>query len=174
MVVCSTLITHTFVLWLPLFYIYIYISLFWLCWVSVTIHGIFSCDMQTLSYGMWDLVPWPRIEPGPPTLGAQSLNHWTTKDVPSNCLCNQPLLVLAGFISSSIGVGRESAIMYTMKQALHGHLSHLPWDSCILSSTPCDSLGWPFTSPYHLLGWYCTKDSHSAVYWALTRCQVQC
>ena len=33
---------------------------------------IFSC-------GMWDLVPWPGIEPGPFALGAQSLNHWTTK-----------------------------------------------------------------------------------------------
>ena len=24
-----------------------------------------SCSMCTLSYGMWDLVPWPGIEPGP-------------------------------------------------------------------------------------------------------------
>ena len=37
--------------------------------------GIFSC-------GMWDLVPWPGIEPGPPALGGQSLNHWTTREVP--------------------------------------------------------------------------------------------
>ena len=37
---------------------------------------IFSCDMQ-------GLVPWPGIEPGPgpPALGAQSLTHWTTKEV---------------------------------------------------------------------------------------------
>ena len=27
---------------------------------------------------MWDLVPWPGIEPRLPTLGAQSLSHWTT------------------------------------------------------------------------------------------------
>ena len=26
-----------------------------------------------LSCSMWDLVPWPGIEPGPPALGAQSL-----------------------------------------------------------------------------------------------------
>ena len=38
------------------------------CW-------IFSC-------GVWDLVPWPEIEPRPPELGAQSLNHWTTREVP--------------------------------------------------------------------------------------------
>ena len=29
----------------------------------------------------WDLVPWPEIQPEPPALGAQSLNHWTTREV---------------------------------------------------------------------------------------------
>ena len=36
---------------------------------------LFGCDM-------WDLVPWPGIEPGSPALGAQSLSHWTTRQVP--------------------------------------------------------------------------------------------
>ena len=31
---------------------------------------------------MWELVPWPGIEPGPPGLGAWSLSHWTTRKVP--------------------------------------------------------------------------------------------
>ena len=31
---------------------------------------------------MWDLVPWPGIEPRAPALGAQSPSHWTTKEVP--------------------------------------------------------------------------------------------
>ena len=31
---------------------------------------------------MQDLVPWPGIEPGAPALGARSLTHWTTKEVP--------------------------------------------------------------------------------------------
>ena len=35
-----------------------------------------------LSCGMWHVVPWLGIEPGPPTLGVQSLNHGTTKEVP--------------------------------------------------------------------------------------------
>ena len=39
-------------------------------------HGIFS-------WGMWDLVPWPRIELGTPWLGVQSLSLWTTREVPS-------------------------------------------------------------------------------------------
>ena len=42
---------------------------------------IFSCSMRTLSCGMWDLVPWPGIKPGPPALGAWSLTHWTTREV---------------------------------------------------------------------------------------------
>ena len=29
----------------------------WLCQVLVTACGIFSCSMQTLSCGVWDLVP---------------------------------------------------------------------------------------------------------------------
>ena len=31
---------------------------------------------------MWDLVPWPGVEPGSPALGAQSLSRWATRDVP--------------------------------------------------------------------------------------------
>ena len=31
---------------------------------------------------MWDLVPWPGIEPGPLALGIQSLSRWTTRQVP--------------------------------------------------------------------------------------------
>ena len=33
------------------------------------------------SHSMWDLVPWPGIEPGPLALGAPSLSHWTTREV---------------------------------------------------------------------------------------------
>ena len=43
---------------------------------------IFSCTMWTLSFGMWDLVPWPWIKCRSPALGALSLSHWTTKKVP--------------------------------------------------------------------------------------------
>ena len=42
--------------------------------------------MQTLNCSVWDLVPWPEIEPGPPALGAQSLSPWTTREVP-NLIC---------------------------------------------------------------------------------------
>ena len=36
---------------------------------------IFSCSM-------WDLVPWPGIEPQPPTLGGHYPSHWTTWEAP--------------------------------------------------------------------------------------------
>ena len=50
------------------------INLFiWLHLVLIAALGIFSCDMQTLSWSMWDLVARLGIKPGPPALGAQSL-----------------------------------------------------------------------------------------------------
>ena len=44
--------------------------------------GSFSYGRQTLTCSMWDLVPWPGIEPRSPALGGQRLSHWTTSDVP--------------------------------------------------------------------------------------------
>ena len=40
----------------------------WLYWV------LLSCSM-------WDLVPWPGIQPETPSLGTWSLSHWTTTEV---------------------------------------------------------------------------------------------
>ena len=45
-------------------------------------HRIFSYSMQILSCGIWYLVSWSGIEPGPPALGAWGLSHWTTSEVP--------------------------------------------------------------------------------------------
>ena len=52
------------------------------CGILVAVCWIFSCGTWTLSCGIWDLGPWPGIEPGPPALGAWSLSHWTTREVP--------------------------------------------------------------------------------------------
>ena len=35
-----------------------------------------------MPWGIWDLVPWPRIELRPPALGAQNLSHWITREAP--------------------------------------------------------------------------------------------
>ena len=37
--------------------------------------------MPVFSGGMWDLVPRPVIQSGPPTLRAQSFSHWTAREV---------------------------------------------------------------------------------------------
>ena len=44
-----------------------------------------------MAYGT--LVPHPGIKPMPPPLEAQSLNHWTTRDVPTQTLNNWPHFV---------------------------------------------------------------------------------
>ena len=38
--------------------------------------------MLGLSCSMWDLVPWPGIEPKPSALGAQSPSYWAAREVP--------------------------------------------------------------------------------------------
>ena len=44
---------------------------------------IYDLAALGLSCGTWDLVPWPGTEPLPPSLGAWSLSHWTTREVPN-------------------------------------------------------------------------------------------
>ena len=55
----------------PKIYFFQYLGLL----IFVVACKIFSCSM------MWDLVPWPEIEPRPPALGMRSLSHWTTREV---------------------------------------------------------------------------------------------
>ena len=45
--------------------------------------------MRDLSCRIQDLVPWLGIEPTPPALAAQSLNHWITREVPWMVLSRQ-------------------------------------------------------------------------------------
>ena len=45
-----------------------------------------------LSCSTWDLVPWLGMEPRPPTSGTQSLNFWTTREVPEGLLLIQATL----------------------------------------------------------------------------------
>ena len=65
----------------PFFNIHFYLFI-WLHWVLVVARRTFGCSMQTLRCSLWDLAPWPEIKPRPLALGAQSLSHWTTKEVP--------------------------------------------------------------------------------------------
>ena len=51
-----------------------------------------------LSCGMWDLVPWPGIEPRPPALRAQSLSCWTSREVPYRYILNFTSWVLSHYL----------------------------------------------------------------------------
>ena len=42
-----------------------------------------SCSTWDLSCGVWDLVPQLGTDPRRPAFEALSLNHWTTREVPS-------------------------------------------------------------------------------------------
>ena len=72
-----------FILFLPIFSVFKkYLLFIWPCRVLVEAHGIFfkiSYDIWILCCGMWDLVPWPGMEPGPPALGVWSLSLWTPR-----------------------------------------------------------------------------------------------
>ena len=54
------------------------VSSFFLSFFKIVIY----LAAPSLSWGMQDLVPRPGIESGLPALGAQSLNYWTTREVP--------------------------------------------------------------------------------------------
>ena len=60
---------------------------------------LFFGSMRTLSCSMWYLVPWQGMKLRPPALGAQSLSHWTTREVPRGRSVLLSLLILLVFIS---------------------------------------------------------------------------
>ena len=72
--ICAPSIAGGFFFLFQIFYLFILLHQ-----LFVVAHGIFSC-------GMWDLVPWPGIEPRPPALGVQTLSHWTTREAPNELL----------------------------------------------------------------------------------------
>ena len=63
---------------------------------------------------MWDLVPWPEIRPGSLALGAWSLSHWTTREVPMGAS-------LIFLVSSSYGYLQKSSRLPCLK------LIDFPW-----------------------------------------------
>ena len=67
------------------FFLFIFLfSSIWLFQVLVAACGmILVATGRIFCYGTWDLVPWPRIEPKPPALGAWCLNGWTTREGPT-------------------------------------------------------------------------------------------
>ena len=76
------------------FFFFLNIYLFICTRSLLAAYKLFSC-------GMWDLVPRPGIEPGSPALGAWSLSHWTTREVP-----------IFGFLSNThLSLHRETVLV---------------------------------------------------------------
>ena len=50
-----------------LFFFFFKYLFIWLCQVLIAAHGIFDlcCKVWSLNCSMWDLIPWPGMEPGP-------------------------------------------------------------------------------------------------------------
>ena len=74
-------------------YLYLYLSIYLYIYTHTHTY-IYSCGMWTLSCSMWNLVPWPVIKAGPPALGALSLNHWTTTEIPVTVLTRRLVEVM--------------------------------------------------------------------------------
>ena len=73
-----------------------------LCPLKKKVVCLFGCASQDLHCSVWDLVPCPRVEPGPLAFRAQSLKpqgHWGRANVPFK-LNNIPLCVLTAFCFS--------------------------------------------------------------------------
>ena len=50
--------------------------------------------VPSLSYGMWDLVPWPGVEPGPLSLRVQGRGPASTRESQNFCLCLSSFTIL--------------------------------------------------------------------------------
>ena len=91
--------------------------------------GVFSCGMQTLSCGVWNLVPLPKIKPRSPALGVWHLSHWTTREVPATLYLGfasrpqAPSRVTVPFMSSGFPL---SPPPLTLKDTADVQSQHLP------------------------------------------------
>ena len=116
-----------------------------------------SCSRQELSCVMWDLFHWPGIKPRAPALGAQSLNHWTTRNIPHISFSNSHFKFSKGFLL---------------------HLIHSP-QICMTWSLPFCALAhlWMCTSLQPLLSvlvplWCQPPDIHTCCFLFLEHCFI--
>ena len=60
----------------------------------------------------WILVPQPGIEPLPPAVEAQRLNHWTTRDVPVQQILYVTLTMYCSHSTVAVEVHRDKAEVF--------------------------------------------------------------
>ena len=127
----------------------------WLHQVLVAVCRIFSCSMQTLSWGMWDLIPRPGMEPGPPVLGAWSLSHWTTREV-----LRILFLAFSSFQRLLHSLAHDPSPILTANESKLNPLITSLWPHLPSSSTfwdPCDYTGSTWITQNNLPTWRSAK-----------------
>ena len=97
-----------------------------------------ACELLVMAC-LWDLVPQPGIKAGAPALGAQSLTHWTTREVPGCYFFNshktQQILFHSNLIFKLYKVntcqqflhlleGGNKMTLYTIMRINYEHLYH--------------------------------------------------
>ena len=85
---------------------------------------------------MWDLVPWLGIEPRPPALGAWSLTHWITREVPRYLYFYKHMVEHRAIIKNTEAIwngcqGQEWLCLWCLRQREDQGQS--PWDGSGLS-----------------------------------------
>ena len=68
-------------------------GLVFMCWGPYSQPAGLLLVPEAVLHHAWGLVSQPGVEPGPPKVGAQSLNHWTTRESPTALLCNISILM---------------------------------------------------------------------------------
>ena len=91
---------HTSII--PIFYCFWFIY-FWFSYKWNHIVYTFFFWPHSTAYAI--LVPWSGIEPAPSALQAQSLNYWTTREV--------PIIMVFFYISLYIGEGNGNPLQYS-------------------------------------------------------------
>ena len=106
---------------------------------------------------MWDLVPWPEIEPVPPALGAWSLSHWTTRKVPRNpldqskphkCITFQHVSCLkVKIFSFKKNWPRQQSVAWNHSASVSVHKDRIKWrkaSTWSLSQKPRQDICWEY------------------------------
>ena len=126
------------------------------CGIFVVACGIFSCGRQTLSQGMWDLVAWPGIEPGPPALGVQSypLDHHANL-LKVSTLCSGISFSCSRAQPSVLVLKEKSPSKASRTTILSGKVLISFQSSLLFSSYPFISSIWGFPiSPVTTVTWF--------------------